>query len=399
MLHAACSGGSVFIVNYLLNHKVAGLESRGEDGETPVMVAAKNGQKQVFDILVKKRCNLSVVDDLGDTVLHAACCSDSVDMVTNLLSKKMVDIESRGEDGLTPVMCAAMEGQTEVFNALVSQGCDLSVVDDEGENILHAACYSNNVTIVKDILSRKLVDINSKGDDGDTPLMVAAREGNRKVFDLLLSKDCDLLEVSDGGNILHAACLSNDAVLVKDILLRGIADIESKNNNGATPVILAAEAGQRKYLIYLWDNNNMLHAASYGGSVQIVESILSRKVADMESRGENGATPVMLAAKSGQRKVFDLLVRNDCNLSEKDDSDRNILHYACVSDNVQIVEYIISQGLDDLNSKDENGQTPMMVAEKEATSQPASQPTSHWSSPEVFGLILTRYCPVTAAGL
>ncbi|XP_046542732.1 ankyrin-3-like [Haliotis rubra] len=122
MLHAACSGGSVFIVNYLLNHKVAGLESRGEDGETPVMVAAKNGQKQVFDILVKKRCNLSVVDDLGDTVLHAACCSDSVDMVTNLLSKKMVDIESRGEDGLTPVMCAAMEGQTEVFNALVSQG-------------------------------------------------------------------------------------------------------------------------------------------------------------------------------------------------------------------------------------------------------------------------------------
>ncbi|XP_046542731.1 putative ankyrin repeat protein RF_0381 [Haliotis rubra] len=215
-------------------------------------------------------------------------------------------------------MVAAVNGQRKVFDLLVQKGCDLSVRDDNGNNILHAASFGGDIQIVEDLLSRdyllsrNIIHIDSRNNTGWTPVMLAAVNGRKEVFDLLVKNECDLK-------------------------------------------------------VFTKDNNNMLHAASYGGSVQIVESILSRKVADMESRGENGATPVMLAAKSGQRKVFDLLVRNDCNLSEKDDSDRNILHYACVSDNVQIVEYIISQGLDDLNSKDENGQTPMMVAEKEGS--------------------------------
>ncbi|XP_048247424.1 ankyrin-3-like isoform X2 [Haliotis rufescens] len=374
MLHYACSGSSVFIVRYLLRQKVADIESRGEDGMTPVMVASKNGQKKVFDFLRGKRCNLSVVDELDNTVLHAACCGDSVYIVTYLLSNKIVDIERRDACGITPVMVAAMKGQTEVFHVLVRNGCDLSVVDDHGDNILHNACYSDNVSIVKDILSRKLVDINSKGYDGNTPLMVAAKEGNKKVFDLLVSNECDQFDVSDnGGNILHAACLSNDAMLVKDILLRGVSDIESRVEDGATPVMLAAEKGHKEVFdllvsegcnLEVLDNDgcNILHAACSSDNVKIVEDILSRKIAHINSRTSDGLTAVMMAAANGQKKVYDLLARKGCDLSVVDAMGDNILHAACASDNVNFVNCILSRDLADIESRGENGLTSVMEA-------------------------------------
>ncbi|XP_048246396.1 ankyrin repeat domain-containing protein 17-like [Haliotis rufescens] len=374
MLHYACSGSSVYIVRYLLRQKVADIESRGEDGVTPVMVATKNGQKEVFDFLRGKGCNLSVVDELDNTVLHAACCGDSVYIVRYLLSNKIVDIERRGEDGLTPVMVAAMKGQTEVFDELVRNGCDLSVVDDLGDNILHNACYSDNVSIVTDILSQKLVDINSKGYDGNTPLMVAAQEGNKKVFDLLVSNECHQFDVSDsGGNILHAACLSNDAMLVKHILLCGVADIESKDEDGATPVMLAAEEGHKEVFDLLVsegcnldvqdnDCSNILHAACSSHNVKIVEDILSREIADIDGRSSDGLTAVMKAAANGHKRVYDLLARKGCDLLVVDNMGDNILHAACASDNVNFVNCILSRDLADIESRGENGLTPVMVA-------------------------------------
>ncbi|XP_071085033.1 serine/threonine-protein phosphatase 6 regulatory ankyrin repeat subunit A-like [Haliotis cracherodii] len=374
MLHSACSGGSVHIVRYLLQQKVADIESGGEDGMTPVMVASKNGHKEVFDLLRGKGCNLAVVDELDNSILHAACCSHSVYIVGYLLSNRIIDIERRGEDGLTPVMVAAMKGQTEVFDELVRNRCDLSVVDDLGDNILHAACYSDNVSIVRDILSRKLVDINSKDYDGNTPLMVAAQKGNKKVFDLLVSNECDEFDVSDsGGNILHAACLSNDAVLVKEILLRGVADIESRDEDGATPVMLAAAQGHKEVFDLLVnqgcnlnvrnsDNHNILHAACSSDNAQIVEDILSRKIDHINSRTSNGLTAVMVAAANGQKKVYDLLARKGCDLSVVDYMGDNILHAACASDNVNFVNCILSRDLADIESRGENRLTPVMFA-------------------------------------
>ncbi|XP_071085594.1 serine/threonine-protein phosphatase 6 regulatory ankyrin repeat subunit A-like [Haliotis cracherodii] len=376
MLHSACSGGSVHIVRYILRQKVADIESRGKDGVTPVMVASKNGQKEVFDFLRGKGCNLSVVDELDNTVLHAACCSDSVYIVRYLLSNKIVDIERRGEDGKTPVMVAAMKGQTEVFHVLIRNRCDLSVVDDLGDNILHAACYSDNVSIVKDILSRKVVDINSKDCDGYTPLMLAAQEGNKKVFDLLVSNECDQFDVSDsGGNILHAACHSNNAMFVKDILLHGVADIESRDEDGCTPVMLAAVEGQKEIFDLLvsegcsldvQDNegHNILHAACCSDNVKIVEDILSREIADIDGRSSDGQTAVMIAAGNGQKKVCDLLARKGCDLLVVDNMGDNILHAGCASDhdNVNFVNCILSRDVADIESRGENGLTPVMVA-------------------------------------
>ncbi|XP_046552968.1 putative ankyrin repeat protein RF_0381 [Haliotis rubra] len=380
ILHAASVSDNGTLVNCILSREIADTESRGENGETPVMVAAVNGQKKVFDLLVQKGCDLSVRDDYGNNILHAASVGGDVQIVEYLLSRdyllsrNIIHIDSINDRGWTPVMLAAANGQQDVFDLLVKNECDLKVSTEDNINILHAASYGGSVQIVEGILSRKIADTGSCGENGATPVMVAAQNGQRKVFDLLVRKDCDLsVEDDSGSNILHYACVSDNVQIVESILSRKVADKDSRGEHGATPVMVAAQNGQRKVFDLLVrkdcdlsveddSGSNILHYACVSDNVQIVESILSLKVADKDSRGEHGATPVMVAAQNGQRKVFDLLVRKGCNLSVEDDSGSNILHYACVSGNVQIVESIHSLKVAYKDSRGINGATPVMVA-------------------------------------
>ncbi|XP_046585228.1 putative ankyrin repeat protein RF_0381 [Haliotis rubra] len=211
------------------------------------MYAAKKGNKKVVDLLVSEGCNLSDVDDRGRNILHVACLSDNVDLVKYLISRGIPDIESKGQDGRTPMMYVTEKGNQKVFDLLVSKGCKLSVVDDLGRNILHVACLSDNVDLVEDLFLRGIADIESRGEDGGTPVMYAAQEGSKRVIDLLVSKGCKLSVVDDlGRNILHVACLSENVDIVKDLLSRGVADIESRGQDRRTPMMYVAEKGSKK---------------------------------------------------------------------------------------------------------------------------------------------------------
>ncbi|XP_046585248.1 ankyrin repeat domain-containing protein 50-like [Haliotis rubra] len=211
------------------------------------MYAAEKGNKKVVDLLVSKGCNLSVVDDPGRNVLHVACLGGNEDFVEDLLSREIADIDSRDARERTPVMYAAEKGNKKVVDLLVSKGCNLSVVDDLGRNILHAACFGDNEDIVKDLVSRGIADIDSRDNQGRTPAMYAAEKGYKKVVDLLVSKGCNLSVVDYlGRNILHFACSGDNEDIVKDLLSRGIADIDSRDDRGRPPAMYAAEIGNKK---------------------------------------------------------------------------------------------------------------------------------------------------------
>ncbi|XP_071085307.1 putative ankyrin repeat protein RF_0381 [Haliotis cracherodii] len=395
ILHLACFGGNVHVVEYLITHKIADIESRGQAGRTPVMIAAGTGDQKVFDLLVGKGCNLSAVDDGGNNILHLACFSDNVHIVEYLITHKIADIESRGRFGRTPVMIAAEKGKQQVFDLLVGKGCNLSAVDDGGNNIIHSACFSGNVHIVEYLISHKIADIESRGLLGRTPVMTAAEKGKQQVFDLLVGKGCNMSAVDDGGNnILHLACLSDNVHIVEYLISHKIAAIESRGRFGRTPVMKAAGAGEQKVFDLLVGKgcnlsavddggNNILHLACLSDNVHIVEYLISHKIADIESRGRFGRTTVLKAAYKGKQQVFDLLVGKGCNMSAVDDGGNNILHLACLSDNVLIVEYLITHKIADIESRGRFGRTPVMKA-------------AGAGEQKVFDLLVSKGCDLSA---
>ncbi|XP_071085234.1 ankyrin repeat domain-containing protein 50-like [Haliotis cracherodii] len=317
-LIVACKGGNLQSVRDLLDQSPEDIDKKDCGGMTPVMWAARRGHREVLDLLVKKRADVSLHDKDRHNILHWACYGSNFAMVKYVLSLGKVDINNTGLDGRTPAMFVARQGYMKLFQLLVSKGGFPSEVDNEGNNILLLACWGGNEEIVKYIISHKPVDIDGRGQAGRTPLMAAAYRGNEKVVDLLVKEGADLtLLDAAGDNVLHVACLGGYEDIVKRVV--DLVDISRPGQYNRTPLMMAARRGEKEIFELLVekkaasfvddDGNNILHLASEGGHLEIVKSVLEKKmkdVQDIHARNKHNETAAMLAPRGSE--VSDLLV-------------------------------------------------------------------------------------------
>ncbi|XP_046571007.1 ankyrin repeat domain-containing protein 50-like [Haliotis rubra] len=340
ILHVACEGGNVQIVKYLMKHNIVDIESRDMNGWTPVMQAAIDGHKDVFDVLVKAGADLSQVSNNKETTLHLACVGGNIEIIMYFMKYGIVDIDSRDINGWTPVMNASSAGHKDVFDVLVEAGADLSQVSNEKETILHIACRGENVEIFKYLMKHDIVDIDSRDMDGWTPVMSAVSDGQKDMFKVLVQK----------GQIYH-----------------------NRDTNGWTPVMQAISAGHMDVFDVLVEagadlsqvsnkKETILHIACGGENVDIVKYLMKHDIVDIDSRDMDGWTPVMNAVRDGQKDMFNLLVSKGADLSQVRDDKQTILHMACGGGNTEIIKYLLKHTTVDIDSRDTNGWTPVMQA-------------------------------------
>ncbi|XP_048238695.1 ankyrin repeat domain-containing protein 17-like [Haliotis rufescens] len=374
ILHMACKGGNIEIVKYALEQNINAMSSNGMDGNAAAVIAAKTGRRDIFDLLVKKGANL-IMKEKNNNILLMACEGGNADIVKYVLKQNIVDIDSENEEAWTPAMVAAKGGHKEVFDLLTSEGADMTYESEKDENILHLACYGGNVDIVKYVLHRTTVDINSKDGDGLTPAMIAAYKGHRDLFYFLVREGADLTqENEDYVNVLHLACTSKQTEIATYLITKTTVDIDGGRKGSRTPVMLAALQGLEEVFHLLVSKGadltsvtarqeNILHQACDGLNVEIVKYILTQNIVDdINSRAWHGKTPLMNAALIQNKEAFDLLVKKGANLILVDNNDNNILHYASEGGNVDIVVYILAQNIVDINSREKNGRTAVMKA-------------------------------------
>ncbi|XP_067653211.1 serine/threonine-protein phosphatase 6 regulatory ankyrin repeat subunit B-like [Haliotis asinina] len=374
VLHWACRGGSVKIVNYIITQNIVDINGSDDNNMTALLLAAYHGKIDVFRLLIEKGANTLAVNQKSRNSLHLSCIGGHVDTVKYVLNQTSVDINSKDCEKMTPVLLAAYHGKRELFDVLVKNGADLSVIDEDGDNILHWACRGGNVKIVTYILMQNIVDINCKGDEEMTPVLIAADHGKKDAFDILVKRGGDLSVIDeDRDNILHLACRGGHVKIVNYILMQNIVDINAKNTGGETPVMLAANSGEREVFdilvrkgadLSVIDNNddNILHSACGGGNPKIVTYILMQNIVDINCKGDEEMTPVLIAAYYAKHEAFDILVKKEADLSVTDGDGDNILHLACRGGHVKIVNYILMQNIVDINAKNSGGETPVMLA-------------------------------------
>ncbi|XP_071084549.1 serine/threonine-protein phosphatase 6 regulatory ankyrin repeat subunit B-like [Haliotis cracherodii] len=362
LLHNACFGGNTAIVQYLVSP--SNVNTRGQNWWTPLMMAAAKGHQSVFDLLVSKNAVLTLVDNNGNSLLHLACNGGNTAIVQYLVS--LSNVNKRGQNKFTPVMMAAFQGRQNVFDLLVSKNADLTLVDNNGDSLLHNACFGGNTAIVQYLVSPS--NVNTRGQNWWTPLMMAAAKGHQSVFDLLVSKDADLTLVDNNGNsLLHIACNGGNTAIVQYLV--SPSNINTRGQNGWTPVMMAAFKGHQSVFellvsenadLTLVDNNGdiLLHNACYGGNTAIVQYLVSPS--NVNTRGQNKWTPLMMAAVKGHQSVFDLLVSKDADLTLVDKNGNSLLHVACYGGNTAIVQYLVSPS--NVNTRGQNEWTPVMMA-------------------------------------
>ena len=132
---------------------------------------------------------LVVNEERQDVAVELAFPDDSE--ILKLLIEHGADIETRDEEGATPLMRAAEFGQTGIVRELLKHGANVGAEDKYGNTaLITAACQCASIDMPETLPSMKLLlekgaDVNAKNRDGDTALTLALKNHQSAVANLL----------------------------------------------------------------------------------------------------------------------------------------------------------------------------------------------------------------------
>ncbi|XP_063241973.1 receptor-interacting serine/threonine-protein kinase 4-like [Bacillus rossius redtenbacheri] len=105
------------------------------------------------------------------------------------------------------------------------------------------------------------------------------------------------------------------------------------------------------------DGDTILHGAAEGGCMALVTRLLDLG-ADLNARDNGGATPLVVAARYGRLEVVRLLSERGADLDCADGHGSTGLHVAAEGGHLGVVRYLVEAGAD-LAAHDENGGTAL----------------------------------------
>lgn len=178
----------------------------------------------------------------------------------------------------------------------------------------------------------------------------AVKNGNARDVAQWLNRGLDANSVDPAGQtVLHLAARAGSLDVVK-VLAGARANVDRRNGNGETAIMLAALGGHRsvvEFLISMEAQVNqpgwtaLLYAAT-NGHLDIVR-ILVENHAYIDSSPDSGLTSLMMAARGGHLSVVKFLLEEGADASLKNDRGETALDWAQQTRNTDIAASIAAK--------------------------------------------------------
>lgn len=257
-----------------------------------------------------------------------------------LLSETTQVAVSKDTVTMTPVMYAAHMGRKAGLAALYNAGADLVAAGDKGFTPLHLAARARRGSgAVEFILSKSTDSLDARTDTGVTPLIEAARQGNRDSLQSLLAYG---------------------------------AKIDAPGARAMPAIVAAAAAGNADIVIQLAKAGASIHAANGAGRTALWYAVYCRKDnlaeeligrgADIRVTDAQGTNLLMGAARTGNSALAKQLIEAGIDINQRDRNGCTALHYSCFADGglrvKETVELLLAHGAY-IDAKDNHGELPL----------------------------------------
>lgn len=177
------------------------------DGLTPLMLASSKGNVQVVALLLGKGASIQAATKNGDTALMMAAARGNYDAVQLLLAGG-AQMNAANSAGITPLFLAVSGSSTKnypnnrhfaVAKLLIDKGAQVNTAEKKnGQSPLMMAAVQGDAEMLKLLLAAK-ADVNQQSTIGFTPLMYAILEGNRECVEILIKSGADVRHQSSNG--------------------------------------------------------------------------------------------------------------------------------------------------------------------------------------------------------
>lgn len=225
-LHLAASSGSLAVVEHLLRGG-ASAHARDDLGQLPIHIAARKGILAVAKVLIKG-VEINAQDKGSQTPLTLAAANGHEDIVHELLQDK-ADVNLRAINGNALVQAAA-NGHYGVVSVLWSWQRSSGVDHDGSARALVKAAAGGFEKVVEWFLANG-VAVDAEGDDSETALVAAVRNGRCNVVTKLLK----IANIHRPKHLLNMAARNGDTDMTR-VLLKAEFDIDSQDDMGNTPL-------------------------------------------------------------------------------------------------------------------------------------------------------------------
>ena len=271
--------------------------------------------------------NENIYDDNFLKEIEEVMRNDNIDELNDRIMGLEENINDfRFENGTTLLMLAAKCGAQDIVKFLINNGADVNAVDDHGNNIFHYLTFNlkNNNNELFELFSNYTCcdSINSDNLDGQTPLHLAVKNNNLDIVrHLLVKSEIDVNSL----DILFLIDNNTDIELVK-LLLQFGDNINIQNNSGLTLLHLAAMDNKSKIIQLLLEDGadvniktksglTPLHWAAAEGYLECVQLLLENG-ADVNIKTEYGETPYQMA---NNEEIKQLIRQKESNQSVDDE--------------------------------------------------------------------------------
>ncbi|KAL7219223.1 hypothetical protein ACSBR2_012326 [Camellia fascicularis] len=347
---------------------------RSNSMEDAIYRAAIAGDIHGLTTALQQDSQLNLLNQLtprDDTILHIAARLGHHHLAEHIQSSCPDLFKSQNYNNDHPLHLAAAGGhlsivQSLITNALrfaISSGRETEAEQDildvikgqnkQGNTPLHMAVKDHQYEVALFLFKRPGSQITScvPNLEKKSALYMAAEAGHEELFELMMQFVASNVDaqnmLKDGQPLLHVAITTRNKVILETALKYVSSLIDAPNRRGRKPLSYAASIGYVDGVCYILDTfvdytykrdgdgSYPIHEASSQGHIEVVKEFLRRFPDSRELLNKEGQNILHVAAKSGKANIFSYMLK------------------------APELEMLI-------NDTDEDGNTPLLLATKNA---------------------------------